>query len=54
MIAAPIDLVWIMARPTGTQPATVPPFGRPLRVARRASGGYVTLEELDDSPHGSS
>jgi len=24
MIAAAIDLVWIMARPTGTQPATVP------------------------------
>src|SRR5262245_9746707 len=26
MIAVAIDLVWIMARPTGTEPATVPPL----------------------------
>jgi cytochrome c-type biogenesis protein CcmH/NrfG len=42
MIAAAIDLVWIMARPTGTQPATVPPFD--------AVAAWPTEpRELDDS-----
>jgi cytochrome c-type biogenesis protein CcmH/NrfG len=40
MIAAAIDLVWIMARPTGTQPATVPPL---------AIVAEWPAEQLDDS-----
>jgi cytochrome c-type biogenesis protein CcmH/NrfG len=40
MIAAAIDLAWIMGRPTGTQPATVPP----LEVVVQWSA-----ERLDDS-----
>jgi len=49
MIAAAIDLVWIMARPTGTQPATVPPFDAVAAWPAEPRAATVTLEELDDS-----
>jgi len=49
MIAAAIDLVWIMARPTGTQPATVPRLEIVAEWPAGPRADTMGLEQLDDS-----
>jgi cytochrome c-type biogenesis protein CcmH/NrfG len=55
MIAAAIDLVWIMARPTGTQPATVAPLDVVAEWPAEPQSDTMTLGQvmemsrLDDS-----
>jgi cytochrome c-type biogenesis protein CcmH/NrfG len=49
MIAAAIDLVWIMARPTGTQPATVAPLDIVATWPAEPRADTMTLAQLDDS-----
>ena len=49
MIAAAIDLVWIMARPTGTQPATVPPLDVVAEWPAEPRADTMTLEQLAET-----
>jgi cytochrome c-type biogenesis protein CcmH/NrfG len=46
MIAAAIDLVWIMGRPTATQPATVPPLDVVAKWPAEPRADTMTLEQL--------
>jgi cytochrome c-type biogenesis protein CcmH/NrfG len=45
MIAAAIDLVWIMGRPTATQPATVPPLEQLIETSRLDDSLMLYLQE---------
>jgi cytochrome c-type biogenesis protein CcmH/NrfG len=49
VIAAAVDLVWIMGRPTETQPATVPPLDVVAEWPVEHRADTKTFEELDDS-----
>jgi len=49
MIAATIDLVWIMARPTGTQPATMPPLDVVAQWPTDRRADTKTFDELNDA-----
>jgi len=49
MIAAAIDLVWIMGRPTGTQPATVAPLDVVVEWPAQHQADAKTFEEFVDS-----
>ena len=49
MIAAAIDLVWIMARPTGTQPATVLPLDVVAEWPTDRRADTKTFDELNDA-----
>ncbi len=49
MIAAAIDLVWIMGRPTATQPATVPPLDVVAKWPAEPRADTMTLEQLTET-----